>query len=840
MLQPSSRTNVQSQHVQFDETSFLYHNIPPTLNPIPPLVIQQPPLVITNDNIITNPTSHEAITSLSPTTSQSITAQPNQPEQPLLDSINPLSTSYTSSPSPSMDLSSPLPTPSPDPPPRHMVTQSQVGIVKSITKLNLLATKHPIGLVILSSTKDTEIGASSCSTNPSSAAGSHRHEHRMTLKDGGLEMDYYFDKEITQQSLAELLETDPLPKGGEAGSSISLETHGNGIVLTWEDLWVTVPVGRSGCKPILQGLTGYAQPGEVLAIMGPSGCGKSTLLDALAGRLGPSTRQHGNVLVNGEKQALAYGTSAYVTQDDLLMTTLTVEETVLYSAQLQLPNSMSRLEKKERAEMTIREMGLQDAMHTRIGGWGTSGISGGQKRRVSICIELLTHPKLLFLDEPTSGLDSAASYHVMKRIVNLSQQGGKTVITCIHQPTFEVSELFHNLCLLSCGRTIYFGAASAANEFFALNGFPCPTQRNPFDHYLRTINKDFDEDIEQGLGVRILTTDKKIDILVQSYKSSYICQQVRNQITRLSKKKGEALEKKSAQASFPTQCLVLIRRCFANMNRDLGYFWLRFAIYCLLCLCLGTIFYNIGSSFASIQARASLLMFVASLLTFMSIAGFPSIVEDMKIFGRERLNGHYGVGAFVISNTLASIPYAFLNSLVPGTIAYYLAGFQKEFGHFLYFILLLFVCLMLVESLMLVVASIVQNFLLGIIVGAGIQGLMMLNDGFVRLPSDLPRPLWRYPMYYISFHKYANQGFYKNEFQGLTFPNNQLGGPATLTGEEILKNLWEVKMDYSKWVDLTILFGMMGLYRLMFFLVVKSIEMVKVHRHVPPDRRCKS
>ncbi|KAK5785271.1 hypothetical protein PVK06_039838 [Gossypium arboreum] len=104
---------------------------------------------------------------------------------------------------------------------------------------------------------------------------------------------------------------------------------------------------------------------------------------------------------------------AYVTQDDTLMTTLTIREAVFYSAQLQLPDSMSVFEKKERAEMAIREMGLQDSMDTRIGGWSTKGLSGGQKRRLSICIEIITWPKLLFLDEPTSGLDSAASYHVM-------------------------------------------------------------------------------------------------------------------------------------------------------------------------------------------------------------------------------------------------------------------------------------------------------------------------------------------------------------------------------------------------------------------------------------------
>ncbi|KAK4411692.1 ABC transporter G family member 11 [Sesamum angolense] len=352
---------------------------------------------------------------------------------------------------------------------------------------------------------------------------------------------------------------------------------------------------------------------------------------------------------------LSLNMQAYVTQDDALMTTLTVREAVCYSAFLQLPDTMSKSDKQERAEATIMEMGLQDAIDTRIGGWHVKGLSGGQKRRVSICIEILTSPKLLFLDEPTSGLDSAASYHVMNRIIKVAQQDKRTIIASIHQPSGEVFELFHNLCLLSSGRMIYFGSVSTANE-----------------------------DIEQGFGGTI-SADEAINILAESYKLSEAHQQVQIRVN--------------------------------------------------------DIFHE---------------------------GGFPSFVEDMKIFTRERLNGHYGVVAFVVGNTFSSIPYLFLVSIVPGAIAYYLVGLQKGVDHFIYFTLLLFGCMMLVESLMMVIASVVPNFLLGIIAGAGIQGVMILNGGFFRLPRDLPKPFWKYPVFYIAFHKYANQGFYKNEFEGST------------------------------------------------------------------------
>ena len=134
--------------------------------------------------------------------------------------------------------------------------------------------------------------------------------------------------------------------------------------------------------------------------------------------------------------------------------------------------------------------------------------------------------------------------------------------------------------------------------------------------------------------------------------------------------------------------------------------------------------------------------------------------------------------------------------------------------------------MMLVESIMMIVASLVPNFLMGIITGAGIQGLLILSGGFFRLPDNLPNILWRYPLYYVSFNRYAYQGMYKNEFTGLTFPGDQSGGPATISGEEILRKRWQVEMVYSKWIDLAILLGMAVLYRLLFLITIKTTEKV--------------
>ncbi|CAN6213758.1 unnamed protein product [Urochloa humidicola] len=594
------------------------------------------------------------------------------------------------------------------------------------------------------------------------------------------------------------------------------------VFLTWEDLSVTASGGRGSRAAILDRLSGCARPGEVLALMGPSGCGKTTLLDALAGRLGTDKKWTGNILIKGRREKLAFGTSAYVTQETLLMATLTVAEAVHYSAQLQLPDTVPAAEKRARADRAIRQMGLAAVAGRRIGGRVCKGISGGQRRRVSICVELLASPALVFLDEPTGGLDSAASLHVMGRIARLAREERMTVVAAVHQPSSEVFQLFHGLCLLAYGKMVYFGPAADAIEFFEANGYPCPLRRNPSDHFLTMINKDFEE-LEEETVLTLPRADVVIQTLVNSLMSRGGSGTKSEAFTVA--QEGAPLTKKK-QATFFTKCAVLTQRSCTNMHRDVGYYWLRFGIYIGICVSIGTIFFNVGYSSASVQARASMLMFTSTLLTMMSIGGFPSFVEDMKIFRKEQLNGHYDATAFVISNTLSSTPYLGIISIIPGAIAYYLTGLQRGFDHFVYFASVLWACTMLVEGLMMIVAAIVPDFLLGIITGSGMQGLLMLNAGFFRLPSDLPKPVWKYPTYYISYHKYATQGLYKNEFMGLSFED--LGGGLTVSSEYILKTYLQVEMGYSKWVDLAILLAMVLIYRVLFLVTIKVGEAVKL------------
>jgi hypothetical protein len=223
----------------------------------------------------------------------------------------------------------------------------------------------------------------------------------------------------------------------------------------------------------------------------------------------------------------------------------------------------------------------------------------------------------------------------------------------------------------------------------------------------------------------------------------------------------------------------------------------------------------------------------------MSIGGFPSFVEDMKVFQRERLNGHYGVVAFVISNTVSAMPFLVLITLVSGTLCYFMVRLHPGFTHYLFFVLDLYASVTVVESLMMAIASVIPNFLMGIIVGAGIQGIFMLVSGYFRLPHDIPKPFWRYPMSYISFHYWALRGQYQNDLKGLLFDGQQDDVlPSKIPGEFILENVFQMDAGRSKWLDLAVLLCMVVVYRLLFFAMIKAAEDVapRVRRHVARRR----
>ncbi|KAI5287078.1 hypothetical protein KEM52_001767, partial [Ascosphaera acerosa] len=238
-------------------------------------------------------------------------------------------------------------------------------------------------------------------------------------------------------------------------------------------------------KRILSNIQGSVQPGQVMAVIGASGAGKSTFLDILA-RKNKRGAVEGNFYVNGERVPDSeYRRSiGFVDQEDTMLPTLTVHETILTSALLRLPRDMPRAAKELRVAEVERQLGIHAIRDQIIGSEAEGrgrGISGGEKRRVGIACELVTSPALLFLDEPTSGLDAFNAFNVIECLVTLAKNYNRTIIFTIHQPRSNIVALFDQLVLLSQGRTVYSGPFAQCQYYFDSIGYPCPPGFNIAD-----------------------------------------------------------------------------------------------------------------------------------------------------------------------------------------------------------------------------------------------------------------------------------------------------------------------------------------------------------------------
>ncbi|KAK9922027.1 hypothetical protein M0R45_030510 [Rubus argutus] len=620
----------------------------------------------------------------------------------------------------------------------------------------------------------------------------------------------------------------------------------SGKYLVWQDLTVVAPAGTSKSKLLLNGISGYAQPNRIMALMGPSGSGKTTLLDALAGRLPTNIRMSGDIILDVNKRSINSRDISYVTQEDIFLGSLTVRETLTYSAHLRLPSKLTKEEKIEVVEETLTKMGLQDCAETYIGNWHLRGISNGEKRRLSICIEILTQPHVMLLDEPTSGLDSASSFFVIWALRNIANDG-RIVICSIHQPSSDVFSLFNDLLLVAGGETVYFGDAPKAVKFFSDAGFPCPIRKNPPEHYLRCISSDFDEVIttliaSQRMSNRSsspcsshsqmnLMTDEIKEQLINKYKASTFSIDARKRIQEILLTENHSTKlNKVNSISWWTQLWTLICRSSLNMSRDIGYYWLRSLFYILIAVSTGFLYYHIGTDSQAIVSRAKCDGFIYGLMICLSIGGIPSVIEELKVFRRERLGGHYGEALFVLSNFLSALPFIILMALSAGTCLYYMVKFHTGFSHYSYFCINLLCCIVVTEGSALIVAALVPNLLMGIGCAAALTVFMMMPSILFRRVSELPKFFWQYPMSYLSYAGWAIEGQLKNDMIGIEFDSPVQGEPR-LKGEIILRDMFGVSPEISKWWNLAALACILIALRLIFYVVLKYKERSSLFFH---------
>ncbi|EXJ64305.1 hypothetical protein A1O7_00641 [Cladophialophora yegresii CBS 114405] len=615
----------------------------------------------------------------------------------------------------------------------------------------------------------------------------------------------------------------------EKGSELSRHLTNHALTsFSWSDVGVTVK-DRKTKKPIqiLNSSYGCVQAGSVVALMGPSGSGKTTMLNVLAHRTSTMKGDiQGRIMMNGRvmDEAAIRRVSTYVEQEDAMIGILTARETVDFAARLSMNGNTPKKDRLSRVDGLIESFGLQRQADTIVGTPLRKGLSGGQKRRLSVASQLVTSPRLVFLDEPTSGLDSTASFECMKFIRQVAKQHNLIIIASIHQPSTTTFQLFDQLMLLSQGRTCYFGAVSAVEGYFERIGRPIPLHINPAEYLLDLVNTDFghdDSSADGSLGYvhEAWTASEEHNALMLS--TATVSSLVPVSPSRTSRKSTLAI------------AWVLLHRNFIKSYRDLIAYGTRVFMYFGLAIMMGTVWLRLSYHQNSIQPFTNAIFFGGAFMSFMAVAYVPSIIEDLNSFAKERANGLYGPLPFIIGNTLIGIPWLFLIAVMFSIITYWLGHFNPTAGGFCMWVLWLFLDLLAAEGLVVLVSSIFPLFVVALAVTAFANGLWMCVNGFL-VPMGTLNPFWKYVFHYIDYQAYVFQGMMVNQFRSTIWECDKSSDtdeyqcmyPSDLQSQGKIRGTAVLRAYKYSWGDdkigewIGIMFAIILAYRILGYLVL--------------------
>lgn len=434
-------------------------------------------------------------------------------------------------------------------------------------------------------------------------------------------------------------------------------------------------------KDLLHSFAADLRPGTLTAIIGGSGSGKTTLLNALAERITSSRlKQKGIVTFNG-RVGVHNVRHAYVMQQDVLLPTLTVRETLRYSAALRLPSSTSQESRDRVVEEVILELGLKECADTSIGNSQHRGCSGGEKRRVSIGVQLLANPSVLFLDEPTTGLDATSAFQLGRTLKALAQKG-RTIITTIHQPRSEIWDLFDNLVVLSKGGPVYAGSIADCLPWFEGCGFSLPPFVNPAEFIIDVAAVDNRTPELEG------ETMARVDGLKAAWREESARRYP--PLTDDTIDHGGRRQKPMAEthAGFLRQLQVLTDRTLKVTYRDPLGMTASIVEAILMGIVTGYIFFDLGRDQAGIRSRQGGLYTAAGLQGYLILLfEVYRMTIDIPTFDREYSDNCVNALPYVLSRRLArmpteDIPVPFLFAV----LVYFMAGFERTVSKFFIFL----------------------------------------------------------------------------------------------------------------------------------------------------------
>jgi ABC-type multidrug transport system ATPase subunit/ABC-type multidrug transport system permease subunit len=527
----------------------------------------------------------------------------------------------------------------------------------------------------------------------------------------------------------------------------------------------------NGGKLVLDNISSRAAPGQLTMILGASGAGKSSLLDILAGRYKEGSVQ-GQLYYLSDEPVDVQASSrsrrqvAVVDQDDsaCLAGYMTVRESFLFAAELSNPESVSRTERISLVDSVLDTLGLSSIADSKIGDARTRGISGGERRRVSLGIALVARPRCLLLDEPTSGLDAYSAHRVMSALRGLASgsETGTTVIATVHQPSSEVFQLADKIILLDRGATVFAGAPSEAIDFLRVNGSPVPVGYNVADSLLSFAFQRSSSSISSQMH-------KEQD----ATKSAFIADESLIMTEVPFHHGGD-----KPITTFMTQLHALLFRNWISLRRDLSGPLTHILGAIIVSLFTGGCFYQVKLDIAGFQNRVGSIFFIDILILFASLSASTGLAKVRLMMMRERANAFYSPWSWLTSHLVYDLLLLrFIPSIIIGSTGYWMTGLNHSASLFFQFLLIIVIFNWTVSIYQMLLAAIFEDLSTAILYG----GLFILFNlafaGFLLNLNNIPAVIrW---LKWICPSKYALEAVASEQLKGLLLIDNIGGVPIS-------------------------------------------------------------
>ncbi|XP_023702626.1 ATP-binding cassette sub-family G member 4 isoform X2 [Cryptotermes secundus] len=542
-----------------------------------------------------------------------------------------------------------------------------------------------------------------------------------------------------------LISTVPQPTTEQCDSSRTLS-------ISFSELSYSVKTGiKRESKCILKRVSGEFQSGELTAIMGPSGAGKSTLMDIIAGYT--TNGVTGSVRVNGFERDIHQfrKQSCYIMQDDKVQPLLTVQEAMKVAVSLKLGPEFSSRYKLERVDQILNSMGLSEVKKTK-----SRSLSGGQRKRLAIALELVNNPPVMFFDEPTSGLDSSTSRQCLTVLKRLATEG-RTVVCTIHQPSATLFEMFDHLYVIADGMCIYQGSIKvlevSTGEYGDHNGALVAAIKNGKCNDWRRRQPERSSFSYHGAMPPSSMIPVYVPCIPPTPASAHD-----SHVHETETKHGDTTEShiRDHPTSLLSQFVCLLKRTFLLILRDKFLTVARLTIHMIVGVLIGLIYYKIGNDAAHVFDNIGLLYFSIMFLMFTAFSSmiltFPS---EIPVISREYFNRWYSLKSYYLAVTVADVPLQIICSVGYTLIVYHMTAQPPDVMRYVLFVTICTMVAMVAQSigLLIGVSMSIQN---GMVWGAlAIMPFMIFSGYFVHM-NDAPT-YFRW-LFHISYLKYGFDG----------------------------------------------------------------------------------